>query len=426
MFLVYALYVAAIGISVISLLSVILRLISLREYRPTGCVPVSVILPLTGEARSFGALLEALNKQTLRPACLLVTVESELDPAYARVQAEAHNASFPIKLVVAGPATHQAQKCRNQQAALDQLDPEIKVLVLMDGDIVPDSEWLGGLVWPIVSGQYDIISGHRWQQVAKHRIGAHFVTAADRAITLLPRIELDCACVTWGGSIAMTTLVAQRLDLRSLLDRVLSDDLALARRAAELGLRVGTHKSLLVPSPNRQSFVSAWHFARRQYQMCRIYRPALWRLGLCVVGLRLSGWGAAMWFAVMEGTAMWVLASLMTLGVFKQYGISEVSRQMDMPDSGSVRLVQIVLGCLQPIVDVFHLSVIAAAHWAARVRWGHVTYRVSGPDNIQVEAREPFGGRRPLERDYATNLGDWELAEIAGQGTEPPPVGGAS
>lgn len=414
---IHTLYSVAIGIGLISLLAVMSRLIGLRRSPTTESAWVSIILPLTGEARAFSALLDALNKQTLRPACLVVSVESEHDPAYARVRSSIRKARFPIKLVVAGPAAHQAQKCRNQQAALDHLDVRTEVIVLMDGDIVPDPDWLSSLISPVVAGEYDIISGHRWQQIARHRLGAHLVAATDRATTLLPRVELDFACVTWGGSIAMTIDVAQWVDLRSLFDRVLSDDLALARRASWLGLRVGTHRSLLVPSPNEQSFASAWHFARRQYQMCRIYRTTLWSIGLGAVGLRLAGWSAALLVAVIEDSGVWVLQALMLLGLLKQYVIGEFSRRLGMPDAWSVRLVQLGLGCCQPIVDLFHLSAIIGASWVRTVRWGHVTYRVFGPDSIQVQERDPFHVGRRLERP---DVGTWDVAKAIQSGADEP------
>src|SRR5690606_38483745 len=225
----------------------------------------------------------------------------------------------------------------------------------MDGDIMPTAEWLGGLVWPVVSGQCDIVSGHRWQQVARHRMGAHLIAATDRAITLLPRIELQWACVAWGGSIAMSARAAHQLNLHALLDRVVSDDLALASRAAQVGLRVATHRSLLVPSSNEQSLVAAWRFARRQYQMCRIYRPGLWWLSLGVVGLRLAGWSAALWFVATQGTGIGVLAVLMMLGLLRRWGVSAVARRAEMTDRASVQGVQLVLCVLQRMVEVVHL-----------------------------------------------------------------------
>ena len=419
MLFLHALYFVAIGISLMSLLAVVMRLRRLDPWAPAGGTSVSVILPLTGEAQSFDALLEALNKQTLQPSCLLVSVESEQDPAYARVRALMHKANFPIRLIVAGLATHQAQKCRNQQAALDCVEPGTETIVLMDGDILPGPLWLGRLVWPVASGKYDIISAHRWQRLDKHRVGAHLIAAVDRSITLLPRVELDCASVAWGGSIAMTAEAARFMDLRGLLGGVISDDLALACRASELGLRIGTHRSLLVASPNRQSLVSAWRFARRQYQMCRIYRPALWRVGLCIVGLRWAGWSAAIWLSVTESTGIWGLATLMLLALLKQHVTGKVSSRVGLPDSRSVHLVQLGLGCLQPLVDLFHLSVIIGA-CTRTVRWGHVTYRVRGPANIQVQAREPsFGHRSP---GYVAPAGEWDLAEIVQQRTEKPPM----
>lgn len=419
---VHALYLVAIGISLVSLLIIVARLSRLDPWAPAGGRSVAVILPLTGESPSFEALLDALNKQTLQPACLLVAVESEQDPAYARVRSLMHQASFPIKLVVAGLATHQAQKCRNQQAALDSVAPGTEIIVLMDGDILPSPLWLGRLVWPVACGKYDIVSAHRWQRVEAQRLGAHLIAAVDRSITLLPRVECDFARVAWGGSIAMTAETARFMDLHALLASVLSDDLALARRASDLGLRLGTHRSLLVASPNRQSLVPAWYFARRQYQMCRIYRPALWGIGVGIVGGRVLGWSAAIWLSVVESSGIWGLSTLILLGLLKQHMTGKLSGRVGMPDPPAVHAMQLALGALQPIVDLFHLSVMIGACWTRSVRWGHVTYRVWGPENVRVQARVPFGDSRPFGRDNEPNLDHWELAEMTQSGTEKNPL----
>src|SRR5260370_4081199 len=46
---------------------------------------VTLILPATGPLPGLADLLEGLRNQTLRPALLIIAVESPDDPAYARV-----------------------------------------------------------------------------------------------------------------------------------------------------------------------------------------------------------------------------------------------------------------------------------------------------------------------------------------------------
>lgn len=393
MLLLSAFILCAIGINLLSLLPVIARLARLRELKARGDVPAALILPLTGPVPALETLIQALNAQTLQPRRLLICVESEADPAYARVTAVVELARFPVQCVVAGLATDQSQKCRNQQAALDSLDlntlNENAVIVFLDGDIVPGPTWLGTLVSPIAAGTADLVSAHRWQQVTHSRLGAHMVAAIDRAVTLAPRLDMGFAHVVWGGSIAISATMARRIDVRAAFDRTLSDDLSLALRASSQGLRIMTRGSLMLPTPNRQTLCPAWCFVRRQYQMCRLYRPWLWTLALATPSLRLVGWAAALWLALVGGGPI-PLATLAGLGLIKQAAVGEAGRRLSLPDRPAVCAAQLVLGLCQPVVDLFHASAVLAAARTRIVSWNHVDYDVRQPDNIRVMKRRPI------------------------------------
>jgi hypothetical protein len=108
------------------------------------------------------------------------------------------------------------------------------------------------------------------------------------------------------------------------------------------------------------------------------------------VNLRLAAWIAVLWGLFATGGYGWVAAGLAGLAVLKQYIVGEIARRLDMPDPTPVRLVQLLLGAVQPLVDLFHSSVIFAAASTHRVRWGHVMYEVSGPYSITVKERLPF------------------------------------
>lgn len=375
-------------VSLLSILSVLYRHATLRMPASHRELAATAILPLTGPSPRLPELVAALDRQTLKPRRLIVAVESELDPAFARASSIVSAASFPIEIVIAGPATHQGQKCRNQQAALARIDASDAAIVLLDGDILPSDWWFSGLVSPLADDHSDVVTGVRWQQPVAPRLGAHLVAVIDRAIAILPRIER--AQVVWGGSIGISVSAAHRMDLDGCLERTLSDDLTLGERAAEAGLRLLTRGALLVPSPGDAGLAAAWRFARRQYQICRIYRPGLWLLAAVSIGLRLLAWIVALCMLLAGQGFAWAILVLAGLGVLKQALIGAVAHRVGLPDPPGVRMMQLLLGLLQPLVDLFHLSVVLSAAWTSRVDWGHVTYDVEGPDAIRIRKRRPF------------------------------------
>ncbi|MEQ1955747.1 glycosyltransferase [Mesorhizobium yinganensis] len=378
------------AINAISVASVVMRLTRLQKPRSARQAAATVILPVTGASPGLEALIATLNAQTLQPRRLIISVESEVDPAYRRAAAVAPLAHFPVEIVVAGEAFHQAQKCRNQQAALARIDAMDDAIVLMDNDILPQSWWLSALVSPLIDDHSDLVTGHRWQRVARHRLGAHLVTAIDRALTLMPRPGSASTSVVWGGSVGISRAAAMSMDLAGSLEHTLSDDLSLAEHAMAANLRTLTRGALLIASPTALDLASAWRFAVRQYRIGHIYRPWLWRLAVVSVGLRLVIWATVLYQMVFLGAFVWAGAGLAALAVLKQYLVGEVARRIDMPDPFAVRIVQLLLGLLQPFVDLFHLAVLVAAASTRRVAWGHVVYDIAGPYSIEVKERLPF------------------------------------
>lgn len=387
---VHVLAVFALAINLLSLASVVLRHLRLQRPRAMRQAAATVILPLTGPSHGLEALVGALNAQTLLPRRLIISVEGLEDPAYRRAHDVSPLACFPVEVVVAGEAVHQAQKCRNQQAALALVDDGDEAIVLMDADILPQTWWLSALLTPLADGHSDLVTGHRWQQVGRHRLGAHLVTAIDRGLTLLPRIGVSLTSVVWGGSVGISRVAAGKMDLTGSLDRTLSDDLSLAERATAAGLRLLTRGALLIASPGALNVSEAWRFSVRQYRIGHIYRPWLWRLALFTVNVRLAAWIVVLFHLVTVGTFAWAAAALAALAVLKQHLVGEIARRLGMPDPPGVRIVQLLLGLLQPLVDLFHAGVIIAAAWTRRVTWGHVVYEISGPYSIVVKERLPF------------------------------------
>lgn len=383
-----ALCVPAFVVAAAGLLAGLVFLARLSRPRAQRAGTATLILPLTGEAAGLAVLLRALEAQTLPARRLLICVEGRHDPAYARASQLASSARLPIEILIAGEASHCAQKCCNQIAGLARVDADDEVVVLFDADIVPPPWWLSALVTPILDGSADIVTGYRWPQIHARRFGSQLAAAIDRGIALLPR--LAAFPVTWGGSLALSPRALEELDAARLLAGTLSDDCSIGTQAAALGLRVLTRRALLVPTPASDGLAALWLFGRRQYQIIRVYRPQLWWLALVALSSRVSAWAVLLanleqWWARLATLALLALA---LAAVLVQ---ALVGRRLGMADPLAATVLQGTLALCRPLVDVFHWSLVLAASDARIVRWGHLSYRVSGPRQIAIASRRRWG-----------------------------------
>ena len=382
---------------------VFLSRLSMPRVQRSGTV--TLILPLTGEAAGLAALLRALAAQTLPVRRLLICVEGRHDPAYARAtqlastmstKSTKSTISLPIEILIAGEATHCAQKCCNQIAGLARIDARDELVVLFDADIVPPPWWLSALATPILDGSADIVTGYRWPLLGGQGCGAplgaplaaQLAAAIDRGIALLPR--LASFPVTWGGSLALSPRALEKLDAARLLGSTLSDDCSIGAQAAALGLRVLTRRALLVPTPASDGLAALWRFGRRQYQIIRVYRPPLWRLACLALSSRVIAWAVLL----ANFGELWARLSTLALLVFALAAVGVqalVGRRLEMADPLAVTGLQVVVALCKPLVDVFHWSLLLAA-WDTRViRWGHLGYRVFGPGQIAIVSRRRWG-----------------------------------
>jgi Glycosyl transferase family 21 len=376
--------------SALALAATVVFVLKLKQPRSHKNAVATVILPLTGRAPQLERLLAALSRQTLPPRRLLIAIESEQDPAFARARAVLHSSPLSAEIVLTGPALSTAQKCWNQLVALRHIDDRDEAVVLLDGDILPQTWWLSALVSPLVDDVCDVVTGYRWLVLKRASLGAHLLAQIDRAIALLPRSPFTYAL--WGGTLALSRRAIDGLALPEILAATLADDCSIGEAAAAHGLRVLTRRALLVPSPIETGLAAAWHFGRRQYQIAHLYLPRLYTLALAAIAGRLLAW-LVIACLLASDRAPWGAAAatlLIGLALASAAGQQLVARHLGMGDSWPQAVVQLGLAAAKPVVDLFHLSMLLGALYDRRMRWGHVVYRIDGPHRITVEKRLPW------------------------------------
>ena len=349
---------------------------------------VTLVLPVTGVLPGLEDLLAVLSVQTLKPRRMIVAVEASDDPAFGRVTTLAERFSgLNIELVVAGLSPLRSQKCTNILAALARLDPDDTHVVLLDADIRPQPWWLAALVAPLAAGRADIVNGYRWPAPTKLTLGSALIAGVDRAIAVLPRLRQTRTI--WGGSLAVTRQALHILDMPTTIERTLTEDLPIGDRAAQIGLRVLTRRAIRPPTPIDGSLGDLWRFARRQYQLIRLYRSGLWRFAAFVVTTDLIARIAVLSSLVHARAALIAIIVLACLGSIATEIRLAISRKLGISDGIGFRASQHLLAWTLLSGPLFHASVIWGGIVTSPVVWRHVRYLVNRTGQVTGVARRP-------------------------------------
>ncbi|WP_458096647.1 hypothetical protein [Roseomonas sp. WA12] len=186
--------------------------------------------------------------------------------------------------------------------------------------------------------------------------------------------------VAWGGSLALGPAALAGGAAAAALERTLSDDLSLAEMARRRGLRLLTRRILLLPTPLENSARAMASFTLRQHRILHLYRPALWWAGAVASQVMSLLW---LWLALLQ--PLW-LPLLPAWGALRWAMHDRIAFRLGEADPARTRIAQLLLA-VSPLPDFLS----CAFHWASlvprRIDWEHVSYDVTGPENVRVLRR---------------------------------------
>jgi len=264
---------------------------------PAAWPPVLVLVPVRGDAGLDG-FLAALAAQDHPRWRVVFAIEDAADPAAPALARFVAAMPKRASLVVAGIARRRGQKVHNLLAGLACRVPEDAAIVTLDADTVPQPDLLRTLLRPLATDQAPIATGYRWTVAADHHSASRAIAAIDQTIATLPPLRRFAPC--WGGATAIRADALELLDLPSVWDQAVADDLTLSRAARRRGLRVYGPLGARVLTPVRFGWRSGLAFGQRQYRLLRLHAPGLWLLAAATAWLPPFG-GAAAWWLVAEG-----------------------------------------------------------------------------------------------------------------------------
>lgn len=342
-----------------------------QEEAPDGVV---VLLSVRDDWDGGAELIARLKAQTARFRLVIAS-----SGGCAAAEALAAREEDWVQIVRAGVAVDEGQKVHKLRAALRALRPEDRYLVFVDADIEPPVRLVGRLLFPLVRGKADIVTGYRLLLPERSAVAA-LVGAVEMQLATLPRAA--GATMPWGGAMALTREVAERLDLDAALAGRLSDDMAIGLAGWRAKLRLRPVRDLLVASP--MEVRGAIAFGVRQYRHIWTNSPGMWGIAAAVVGVQALGW-------------LWVLGwggwSALAVGYAAAVGRALVRRRIIAgvvhPEQARTARRSLWWDVLAPFAVCWvHWGMQLAAACSRRIRWGRFDYWVKSGRVVKMERRK--------------------------------------
>ena len=319
---------------------------------------------------------------------ILFIVDDETDAAVAVINdliGGSGKKNVSAKLIIAGKAIDSSQKVHNLRAAIPAADEKSKVFVFVDSDARPNENWLKHLTAPLRNEKIGCATGYRWFISRKGNFASEMCSVWNASIaSALGANQKSNFC--WGGSMAISRGVFEKLEIREKWNGVLSDDFAVTRAMQNAELPVYFVPQALTASIEDFNFKGLFEFTTRQMKITRVYAPKLWMMSL--IGSFLFNF-VMIWsllnlvFFESNSFAFWFAVSVLALVTGFSFGKSylrmravkliltdykdELRRQM---------LIQNVLWVVSPALFFYNA---VSALFSKKIVWRGISYELISP-----------------------------------------------
>jgi len=359
-----------------------------QAFRDDECPTVLLVLCLRGADPFLRRTLTAVGDLDYLRLRVRIVVDSPHDPAWPYVRSCLAERPDPRFEVIERRSLHPTAglKCSSLLDAVEDLDPAIDAVALLDADVIPHRAWLRELVAPLAQPEVGVACGNRWY-VPGDTVGSKF-----RYLWNAPAVVLmHWTKIAWGGSLAIRASLLRRPDLPELWSRTLCEDTPLEHALREAGLRMQFVPSLLMLNRESCTLRRIVPWVRRQLLIVRLYHPA-WPV-VYWHGLGTSAALATATATVLVGITIgesvkvvaWTAAALIgyLVGVILLLWRLEVAAMNAATARGEAvppSPLKTVAGAFLniPLTQLVYVAIVVTVPWIRRIEWRGVYYSVAG------------------------------------------------
>ena len=358
---------------------------------------VSVIAPCRGLDEGLRENLTALFHQDYPAYEIVFVTDNADDPSLGVIDKTIQQATVKQEIttrsVIAGEAVDCGQKVHNLSVAVTEVDPGCEVLVFVDSDVRPHSEWLRTLVGPLADPEIGAATGYRWFIAMNGGLASHLrsVWNASIASALGARDDKNFC---WGGSTAIRRATFENLGIRDAWRGTVSDDFALTHVLQEAKLPIQFVPGCLVPSFEDCTLLELLEFSNRQLKITRVYSPHLWKpllIGSLLFTAVFFGGVALVTVRAVLGldfiVPLLLLVLIFMLGSGKAYirlkavALAQSHYHQQVSRNMWAHLL------LWPLASALFLWNAIVAGFSRRIEWRGITYELKSPSEAVIIAK---------------------------------------
>jgi cellulose synthase/poly-beta-1,6-N-acetylglucosamine synthase-like glycosyltransferase len=357
------------------------------------CPKAAVILCLRGCDPFLQKCLESILTQDYPDYEVHIVVDRVEDPAWkvAESLVERYGAKRAHIETLGTRHGTCSLKCSSVTQAIDGLDDSIEVVALVDADTLAHPTWLRELAAPLKDERVAVTTGNRWYMPESSTWGAMVRYLWNAAAV----VQMFWDGVCWGGTLAIKRSVLVDGEILDRWRHAICEDTMLFQRLRERKMRVEFVPSLMMVNREECQLGACFSWIRRQLLNMRLYHP-LWPLVLLHgVGTTLvlivtvaamaiaaigGNWAAALWCAAGLAVYESIMVSLL-------WPLEFAVRRIAQAQGGATRWLsaRTIFRLVPAIVltQFVYTFALFGAHFARKVSWRGIHYRIAGPWEIE-------------------------------------------
>ena len=349
---------------------------------------VSVIAPTRGFEQGFVDNIRPLLQQSYSEYEILFVFDNPQDPCLPLVN------NLGGKVVVSGPATDTGQKVHNLIVAVKEIDPRSEVIVFVDTDARPDTDWLRQLVAPLADEKLGASTGYRWFVPEKGGLASRLRGVWNASVASALGAETT-KNFCWGGSTAIRRSTFEKLKVIEHWRGTVSDDFTITRVLKEAKLPIHFTPRCLVPSVGDCGWDELVEFTTRQIKITRVYANNLWvalLLGSSLFAIAFFGGIVLLSVRLFSGQSIWLVLSVLmvifALGAAKGF---IRWRAVSIPLASYRSALRRDLAAhilLWPFASLLYLYNAVVAAFSRRITWRGITYNLLSPNEAVIISRD--------------------------------------
>ncbi len=375
-----------------------------RQQRSDGPLPkAAVLLALKGTDEYLDECLRSMLRQDYPDYEVHIVVDSKDDPAWdivTRVLEEEKFASVRAA-ELRDPLFSCSLKCSALLQMLAEVDPEVAVLALIDGDVVPHRAWLRQLTAPLADPGVGASFGIPWYFPERQDW-----PAIVRKVCWTPAAVLMLLCGwIWGGSAALPSRVFRDPALVERWSRSVSSDASVRDVIKAHDLRLEWAPALVMPNHESVRLEALVNQLARSLATSRLYLNR-WPLTLLAVSLAAGSLlASAVVFVVSLLAASATASMLSAVGLIAYLSILMAlllvvdRRALTITRSNGAAVPPLSLAAWGkmfvsiPLAHGFYLVSAVKAQFVRSLTWRGVRYAINGKLDVRrvapVEAVAP-------------------------------------